>query len=227
MREPMLAGRLPATVAEHERLAERYQLPSAWAGLRALRAVVDGRLTWHDWLPDGIHPQVHGSTIYAECVSDLLRAALAIEAPERVRPLPPPLDPRNWSAVEALPWDAVATTGAWFERRVPQPCWMGRALTTVQPHARLSAPFRGRGLCVGGDFGRRCADFRWRIDGGAWHDVRDDRPAWLGERGWYRVRHVGGSLRPGAHRFELETLPAVCDGVTASNFTLCLLGPTP
>jgi hypothetical protein len=204
------AGRVPPTVAEFEELAEHYGIGSVWMGLHALREVQGGLMSWHDWLPDGLHPEQRGSLSYAQAVMafceaewDGVRSAVAWQH----RPvLPAALHPGSWESVRALDLAAVQTEGPWTLRR-----WVGcigveRALHTTAPGARLGFAFEGRGLLLGFDFGRLSSEVRYRIDGGEWQQTQRDRPEWCGDSGWYRPVHAAEDLAPGVHRFELETV---------------------
>ncbi len=208
MYEEMLAGRLPASIAEFEELASHYGLGSVWMGLAALREVLAGRLSWPAWLPDGLHPQHVGSACYGRAVADYLARCLAAPAgpvPPRST-LPPPLHPRHWQQARVLPWDEVRWQGPWSLRRVPKFPWVERLLCTAAPGARLAFDFEGASLVLGFDFGTNSGEFRYRLDGGEWQVAQRDRPYWVGPDGWFRLFAAADELPAGQHRCELETL---------------------
>lgn len=82
MKNDMENGQYPATIAELEKLAQHYHIPSVWVGKHGLEQVAAGRLTMEQWLPDGLHPHEYGSRIYAECVIEYLQQQLL--APDEV-----------------------------------------------------------------------------------------------------------------------------------------------
>ena len=168
----MIAGQVPATIAEFEALGEHYRLGSVWMGLHALEEVLKGRMRWEDWLPDGIHPHQRGSLSYGQSVAAFLRREL-IDAPSAQAipcgaDLPAALHPLHWGNSYNLPFEAVRLEGPWTVMRWTKYSWIDQTLHTSVPGARLSFDFNGRGLLFGCDFGRSSAEFRWRVDGGEW-----------------------------------------------------------
>lgn len=211
----MAAGRVPASIADFELLAEHYRLNSVWAGLHAWREVHAGLMRWEEWLPDGLHPEHRGSLSYAQAVVSSIEQGLAARG--RSLPLPRPLDPLCWEKPRVIPFAEIGRSGPWTERRWGALNWIDQVLFTIAPGAVLRGRFRGRNLVAGFDFGSASAEFRWRIDGGPWETSRRERPAWAGSAGWYRPSVLAENLRPGPHTFELETLAGEapdCAGTT-------------
>ncbi|OPZ23551.1 MAG: hypothetical protein BWZ02_03175 [Lentisphaerae bacterium ADurb.BinA184] len=228
----MAAGRVPATIAEFETLAEHYDIGSVWMGLHALREVMAGQMRWEEWLPDGLHPQQRGSLSYGQGVTAFLETELRQPRGGRRpgaagRRLPAPLNPRHWQAACALPFSAVSLSGPWIVRRHTGLVWMDQVLETAAPGAKLSFTFTGRGLALGFDFGRSSAEFRYSLDGGEWLASRRDRPGWCGNEGWYRLFTVAEELAPAPHRFELEVVHGNQPDCTGTNFRLALIGVIP
>jgi lysophospholipase L1-like esterase len=210
MQADMLAGTVPASIADFELLAEHYGLSSVWVGLHSLREVQRGLMTWEDWLPDGLHPEARGSLSYAQAVRAFLSEAVAGpgRGPAAPRPaLPAALVPGAWDRVRLLPFAAVRWSGPWFVQRWQTCRGLEQVLLSTGPGARLRLEFTGRGLVLGFDFGKTSGEFRHRLDGGAWETTKRDCPAWAGAAGWLRPVVISDGLTPGPHQFELETLP--------------------
>ena len=216
MQADMAAGRVPATIAEFEVLAEHYGLSSVWMGLHAWNEVHAGLMTWHEWLPDGLHPENRGSLSYAQSVMAFLEAELGAAHPAPVPPvslvLPGALHEGCWEKASLLSLDGIACGGPWSLRRWFTCYGLDRVLHTTVPGAQLKFPFNGRGLVLGFDFGRLASEVRYRVDGGAWQTTQRERPAWAGDRGWLRTLLMSESLPPGPHEFELETIVAPVPG---------------
>jgi lysophospholipase L1-like esterase len=230
----MIAGQVPATIAEFETLGKHYQLGSVWMGLHALNEVRQGRMRWEDWLPDGLHPQQRGSLSYAQSVTAFLQREL-ISAPSTTAiptgaDLPPALNACHWEGASELPFDAVRLEGPWTVQRWAKYNWIEQTLHTAAPGARLSFEFDGRGVLLGCDFGKSSAEFLWRIDGGDWHPSERDRPDWAGAEGWYRTTLLSEDLPPGRHTCELVMVHGNPDGTlpgtayTGTTFDLGLIG---
>jgi len=200
----MEAGRMPASVADFEILADHYALNSIWAGLHAWREVRDGLMRWEEWLPDGLHPEHRGSHSYAQAVIDGVVKALASKA--KSKNLPTPLDTLCWQEPRIIPFAEIERTGPWTERRWDVLNWIDQVLFTTAPGATLRGKFVGRNLVAGFDFGRASSEIRWRIDGGEWQTSGRDRPVWCGASGWYRPLVLAENLKSGTHTFKLETI---------------------
>ena len=209
MQADMLAGRVPASIADFELLAEHYGLSSVWMGLHSLREVQRGVMTWEEWLPDGLHPESRGSLSYAQSVMAFLAEALARPAGTKAkRPkLPPARTTGAWEHVSRVPFDAVERSGPWALRRSQLCRGVDQLLTSTAPGAGLKLKFKGRGLALGFDFGKSAGEIRYRVDGGKWTTTLRDCPAWAGVSGWLRAQVISDTLKPGPHTFELETLP--------------------
>jgi lysophospholipase L1-like esterase len=92
------AGRVPDSIAQHERVAVAYGNPS----LNFAREVTDridaGEFTWADDFK-GLHPSPFGHQLYANSVARMLDAAFAkpIAASAKEHPLPAPLDAQSYA----------------------------------------------------------------------------------------------------------------------------------
>lgn len=228
MQADLAAGRVPDSIAEFEVLAEHYGVGSVWVGRHAWNEVHAGLMTWHEWLPDGVHPENRGSLSYAQCVIAFCEAELASAPAVATQDLPAgwpgALHADCWEQTRLLPLDAVGATAPWTLRRWSGCVGVDQVLYTTVPGARLSFPFHGRGLALGFDFGRLAGEIRHRVDGGAWQVTERDRPAWAGDRGWLRLALVADSLAPDLHTFECETLAVPVTGGCGTVTAIGLVG---
>ncbi len=236
----MLQGRMPASIADFERLADHYQIGSVWMALHALQEVQRGCMRWEEWLPDGLHPQFRGSFSYAQPVIAFLQeelcAATALDRPAIPTgdALPVPLNPANWENAYALPLADVRVEGPWSLRRWLKTVWMDQVWHTTALGSRLQFNFEGRGLLLGVDFGKNAGEFRYRLDNGEWKLSNFDRPDWLGSDGWYRVLLIADDLSEKSHHFELEVVHsnpagdyALASRCAGTAFNLALVGIIP
>ncbi|MBW5444819.1 hypothetical protein GE107_01910 [Cohnella sp. CFH 77786] len=235
MYEDMAGGRLPPSIEEFERLAEHYGIGSAWAGLHAWEEVKRGRMRWEEWLPDGLHPDGRGSFSYGSCVMEFLaREELRANAsgPDSFtvsvrRELPEPITPGHWEDAQLLSLDSVRCKGIWSLRRWPYAPWAEQVLYTSSIGSGLEFPFRGTALYLGFDFGKRSAEFRYRIDGGEWRESNRERPSWCGDRGWFVLNALAEELERGEHRCEVEVIHGNREGCEGTQFCLAWVGVLP
>jgi lysophospholipase L1-like esterase len=220
----LMAGELPESIAEFEALAGHYDIGSVNAALHSLREIHAGRLTFAEWLPDGLHPEHRGSLSYAEAVKDFLEAALLLSEAPGPGHLPPPLTPCAWEHVGFVPFSDIVRSGPWTLRRWSAHAWIDQVLHCTAPGATLRCVFVGRGLVVAFDFGHASGEIRYRLDGGAWRTTARERPLWLGDTGWFRPTVIADDLTDGPHTFELETIAALHGGRVATITTVAFVG---
>lgn len=240
----MKDGRVPASIADFERLAEHYRLGSVWMGKHAFEETKRGWMRWEEWLPDGLHPTSRGSLSYAQSVIAYLQRELAATpqqgAPgrcdlpaaeltkENMLPLPAPLHPANWEHACTIPLAAVRRKGPWTLRRWPHLEWIDQVLDTSAVEARLAFAFRGRGLVFGFGFGKTAADFRYRLDGADWVEVNiRNRQPWMGDWNMFQLWALGDSLPSAEHTMELEVIHGNRPDSGGTNFSLGLIGVVP
>ncbi len=204
----MMAGEVPASIAEFEQLAEHYGVGSVWVGLHALNEVRAGRMTWAQWLPDALHPGSRGSWSYGEAIIAFLQKELSAPAGDisDTGCLPEALTALHWQSAHELPLTRVRTQGPWILKRVHETNHIEQVWETHVPGARLEFDFTGRGLAFIFDYGKKSAEFRYRIDQGPWTPVVRERPDWSGPRGMVRALIIADELPPGPHGFEMEVI---------------------
>lgn len=230
MYEAMSEGRVPPSIAEFEVLAQHYAIGSVWAGLHAFHEVMKGRMRWEEWLPDGLHPEGRGSYSYGECVVGFLQHELERAEPDESdhTELPVPLFANHWGELRLLPLDQVERgEGVWSLRRWPYSPWLERALYTSAMGARLQIRYEGSALCLGFDFGKLSAEYRYRFDDGAWQTRRRERPGWCPDRGWFVVDVLGEALATGPHVLEIEVVHGNQADCTGTQFALGWIGIIP
>jgi hypothetical protein len=252
MYKDMYEGRMPDSIEELETLAVHYGIGSVWAGLHAFEEVRLGRMDWDEWLPDGLHPTHRGSLSYAQAVIAFLEKELrAVEGEASDSPrasgehaageeaagypgaaseqtaasvLPEPLNVSHWGSVSRLPFTEVTLEGPWLIRRSSRLVWIDQMLTTSAIGAKLAFSFEGAGLALAFDFGKRSANFIYRIDGGEQVEHVFDRQDWCPEEGMFQLALVGRDLPPGQHRMELEVIHGDGPGCTGTRFKLAFIG---
>lgn len=192
MYSDMEQNRMPPSVADFEKLAEHYALPSVWMAMYALELVRQGQMKWEEWLPDGLHPQYAGSRRYGEAVAQLLEPELlsdqANQQPQKGGALlPEPVSPYNWENMELIPFEKMEWKAPFRLIRNQDLKAADQFLSTSAPGASVTIPFTGTGLLLSLMFGTDACEFLCSIDGGEPELSHRDRPDWCGKTGWYRT----------------------------------------
>lgn len=224
----IMSGSVPPSVAEFERLADHYGIGSIWMGLHAIDEVKRGRMSWEEWVPDGLHPSVRGSLSYAQSVTAFLERELVAAPNPSSLPTgekrPAPLDTDLWEHVSLLDFSQVERHGPWAVRRCLNNPWIDRTLETAAVGARLAFSFTGRGLALGFDFGKASSEYRIRLDGGEWTTTERGRPDWCGNDGLFWTDVISESLPAGPHSCELIVVHGDRPECKGTNFRLGFIG---
>lgn len=229
MYDEMIDGRVPASIAEFEIIAEHYGLGSVWVGLHGLNEVRSGLMRWDEWLPDSLHPTHRGSWSYGQAVvafldKELSEGTSCDPTAPRAWTLPTSLWPSHWQETHILPLAKIATQGPWVLKRVHDFGHLEQVLETHSPGARLSFEFEGRGLALIFDYGKKSAEFTYRLDGGEWTKAVRERPSWAGDRGLFAPFVVSDQLGEGKHTFEMEVVHGNRPDCTGTACRLSLVG---
>ncbi len=208
------AGRMPDVVANHERVAERYGLPSADCAQEVAERIAAGELTWsRDFV--GLHPSPLGHRLYAEAVGRLLDDAWGPCAPGEQSPegtAGPPLDPASYDRGCLVDPGAARPGPGWVLHRRWRPSDGAGVregfvdvpvLEAGRPGAALRLAFEGDAVGVfvvaGPDAGR----LSFAVDGRRRGDCELHTEWSPGlHLPWARVLAHG--LPPGRHELELE-----------------------
>jgi hypothetical protein len=135
-----------------------------------------------------------------------------------------PLFSSAWEKTALLPLAEITTVGPWALKRVHNAGHLDQVLETHAPGACLSMEFFGRGLALIFDFGKKSADFHYRLDGGEWVRTPREKPSWMGDRGMFGVFVVSDQLPPGNHAFEMEVVHGDRAECTGTECRLSLVG---
>lgn len=228
MYSDMINGKVPASIAEFEEIADHYGISSVWMGLHSFNEVLQGQMRWEEWLPDGLHPLNRGSYSYGQSVIAYLEKEL-VHTLSRVNTegepaLPAQMFSDNWENACVLPFSEVKTQGPWKIIRWADNFWIDRVLTTSAVGACLSFKFMGKGVSLATVFGKTSAEFKYRVDLGEWICVHRERPHWCGDAGWFKLDNLMDELPIGMHYFELKILHGDREECSGTNFHLAMIG---
>lgn len=92
------AGRVPASIAQHERVAVAYGNPSLDLAREVTERIDAGEFTWEEDFKN-LHPSPFGHQLYADSIARMLDAAFAkpLAASTQEHPLPAPIDAQSYA----------------------------------------------------------------------------------------------------------------------------------
>ena len=198
----MAADKMPQGIVELEQLAEHYNVSSVWVGLHAYNEVKAGRMTWEAWLPEGLHPEYMGSSVYAEAVIRFLSDELSAPAARpilRGAAMPEPIDPGCFQKYVEVPFDDVEFLGPWHIQREVKQSFFRHSLVTASDGASIRFKFKGRALTMMQSFGKTSGVFQCSIDGGEPVEIVGERDWWVPDAEWARPFLLADGLKPGEH----------------------------
>ena len=208
-------GHVPEVVGDHERVAERYGLPSADCAQEVAERIAAGEFTWREF--GGVHPSPMGHRVYAEAVGRLLDAVWGPGGEggpedEEAEPAAPPVDPASYDR-GCLIDPAAARPGPGWSMH---PRWRpsdGAAvrdgfvdvpvLAAGRPGAALRLAFEGDAVGVFALAGPDAGRVAFSVDGGPRADC-DLHTPWSGSIHLPVARVLAHGLPPGRHELELE-----------------------
>ena len=214
------AGRTPAVIAAHERVAVHYAAPSLDLACEVTERIAAGQFSWEKDFQD-LHPAPFGHRLYAASIDRLLDAAWARPFPTDARPvshvLPPrPLDARSFFRARLIDIGAAKCDGGW--RRDPswRPTGAAQAptrpgfvdvpmLVAEEPGATLTLPFTGTAVGVWVVAGPDVGIIEYRIDGSDGFRRRDPFTEWSGGLHLPWVLMLESDLPDGKHLLTLRT----------------------
>ncbi len=194
------AGKTPAVIENHERVAEHYGVPSINLAKEVTERIDAGEFSWEADFRD-LHPSPFGHALYAKSIDRLLSAAwdsrgesqrtsvATNESPESKasnrRELPQPLDPFSYfggvliNPMPAVQTKAVALGQGWIldedwrpsDQAGTRPGFVDvPALVAESPGATLSFHFNGVGVGVFVASGPDTGTLEYRVDNGQWEE---------------------------------------------------------
>ena len=220
MYEQAMKGETPHSIADFETLAEHYHISSVYMANAALDTVKRGMMPYHMWLPDGIHPQNAGSTIYAQKVIEFLEQELSADNPQRIlrgEEMPSPIDAGHWQNAYEIAFADMQWFGSWSVEREPNLPWFDQRLYTYGINDRLAFDFEGRALAIIFNYGKTTGLLTYRIDGGEWQEYAFPRYWWLPEENFTNAVIFADDLENKTHSFELKVTHGNQEGFTSSD----------
>lgn len=172
------AGQLPDRVQWHERIAERYGIPSVNMAQYAAQKILAGELTFEEFAKDGVHPTDRGYALYMEALKPFLAACKSagqLKTPAVYRDLKKftCVSPAPMEKAQCVPYDWAKADAGWkFGQPSPTERFFHLAVCD-QPGALLTLAFTGSQVGVFDVIGPDTGDLDYSVDQGAWQTLRD------------------------------------------------------
>ena len=174
-------GKTPAVIANHEKVAKHYNVPSIDLAREVTERIHAGEFTWEKDFK-GLHPAPFGHQLYEKSIARLFDAAwpqpLAAGAKIQPYPLPPqPLDAKSYFRGRLVDIKAAQIAAGWKL----DPSWKPTAkagtrkgfvnvpmLVSEEPGAVLTLKFTGTAVGVFVAAGPDAGELEFSVDGGPW-----------------------------------------------------------
>ena len=214
-----LKGEIPVSVAAHEAVAERYEIPSANVGSALAAEIAAGRKTW-DQDYGGTHPNPAGYRFASDLIISVLSRAWDQPGTQGPHALPEPLDPHSFGKGKFLDPGTAAWMGGWTSGPCgPELLPMGgirdryrkETLTVAsEPGAMLTISFQGDALGVFVLAGPDAGIIESCVDDGPFvsHDLYHHYSSGLN---YPRTVMLHQGLSPGPHQAILRVAPTKND----------------
>ncbi|WP_128543933.1 SGNH/GDSL hydrolase family protein [Larkinella soli] len=174
------ANRVPAEIANHERVAAHYGLPSINPAREVYDRIKAGEFSWEGDFKD-LHPSPFGQELYFQTIRYLLETAPAKPAGKPVSPKKTAaLNPTSFDKGRYLPLETAYLQTGWkrLENWHPadavgtRPGFVDRpVLEALTPGAVLSLPFSGSAVGMAVVSGPDAGVVEYRIDGGPYRKM--------------------------------------------------------
>lgn len=174
--ETIKAGVVPYSIAEHEKVASHYGIPSIDLASEVTRRIQAGAFVWEDFSRDSCHPHPMGHDLYAACVATLLdtiwKEALPADGLPAAYPMPPPLDTSSYERGRLIDVHDARIVSGWEHVQgwvAEKTCNYGgpvHVLAATAAGATLELDFEGAVIGVSAIAGMDAGIIEYRIDEG-------------------------------------------------------------
>ncbi|MBI5686743.1 MAG: prolyl oligopeptidase family serine peptidase [Verrucomicrobia bacterium] len=210
------AGKTPAVIANHEKVAKHYNVPSIDLAREVTERIHAREFTWEKDFK-GLHPSPFGHTLYAKSIARLFDAAwqqpLAADAKIQPYPLPAkPLDEKSYFRGRLADIKEAHVASGWKL----DPSWKPAGkigtrkgfvnvpmLVAEEPGAALTLKFTGTAVGIFVAAGPDAGVVEFKVDGGAWKTT-DLFTHWSGSLHIPWAYVLDADLTDGAHELTLR-----------------------
>lgn len=220
-------GELPDVVMNHERVANRYHLPSADLTREISARMQDGQFTWEEF--GGTHPAWRGHKYYAAAVARILDASTMPVDKYSIEPhmLPDPLDEFNYESGRQFPINEASKLKGFSidEDWTPddevgtRPEFVHIPVLAADNGGSLTFEFDGRAVGIYCICGPNAGTIEYSIDRKEWKSI-DSHTEWCDSVHLPWVYMFAEDLDPGHHELRLKVLRGERSGCYIKSFVV-------
>ncbi len=207
-------GQMPDVILNHERVANRYQLPSINLAKEVSDRMVSGALTWEQF--GGTHPSWEGHKFYTAAIHTLMDGQMALLNGHQIKvhQMPEALDPLNYENGHLLPLSQATRLKGFGLMEVwhPDPSRQASTrdgfvgvpmLVADKAGASFSLDFSGRAVGLYLVAGPSACVLEYRVDKGPWKSL-DTYTEWSGSLYLPWLYMLEDELEMGPHRLTVR-----------------------
>lgn len=173
--EAFKAGKLPATMQYHEKVAEHYGIPSVCMAKHAADEILGGKITMEAFAKDNVHPTDAGYALYLEALKPFF-AKLKETPGTAAGPLPKPLSPHPLENARLVTYDWAQLDDGWLGWQLSSSSNLPHVVVSDKPGATITLKFKGSQIGLYDIIGPDTGNLEYSLDGGAWtHKVNFDK----------------------------------------------------
>lgn len=209
------SGKEPKVIANHNKVAEHYGIPTINLALEVTERIDHGEFTWKDDFKN-LHPSPFGQGVYARSMIEFLENTFVghIDNDDKIiaRELPKPLDVFNYENGNLIDVKTIKLKKGWFidsnwkprDGKKTRPNYVNvPMLISETPGSKLKFKFTGNTVGIAVAAGQDAGVIEYRIDKGNWRKLNlfTKWSNWL-HIPWYYT--LASGLSDKQHRVEIK-----------------------
>jgi lysophospholipase L1-like esterase len=168
--EDFKAGKLPATMQYHEKVAEHYGIPSVVMAKHAAEQILSGKIAMEEFSKDSVHPTDAGYALYLEALKPFFAAVKSAPvAREEVKaPVPAPLSPKAMENARLVPYDWAQMDDGWLGWQLSTVGNLPHVAVSDKAGATITLKFTGSQMGIYDIIGPDTGNLEYSLDGSEW-----------------------------------------------------------
>ena len=168
--EDFKAGKLPATMQHHEKVAAHYGIPSVVMARKAADEILSGRMTMEAFAKDNVHPTDAGYALYLEALKPFFNKVFTNPVPANtpVVKVPAPLSPKAMENARLVTYDWATLDEGWLGWQLSPTSQLPHLAVSNKPGATITLKFKGSQVGIYDIIGPDTGNLEYSIDCSEW-----------------------------------------------------------